>query len=563
MGGMAELFLARSVGGPIGVSKFVALKRILPQYSDNRDFIEMFIEEAKLNVNLSHSNIVSIYEFGVERGQSYIIMEYVNGRNLRQCLNKLKKEGRRYFSVDQIVYMIKELSSGLDHAHRCLNKANGKPLNIIHRDISPQNTMLSFDGEIKLIDFGIAKAENEAEKTQAGTLKGKYSYMSPEQVTGKKFDTRTDIFSLGIVFWELLANDRLFTSNNEMNTLKKIREAVVPPIEKLNPNVDKKLAAIVNKSLAKDPDLRYQSASDFYRDLNKYLNTNFPEFSSQDFSVFVKSLYASEIMEHRKKLIDYSKVNPQAHFSNDEQTVTMPNPLLPGENGTQLGEVSESSFNFKSITINEPRFKNRQRPSKPAPTPAPAQRRRAPFMLLLIGILALGLGFLFYPEYQGLDLGKNGMASESDRTLDPIVDTKFIVITSDPPGANITINSKNTGKTTPARVEVHPFEEFELSLRKDGYLEYQISTDAMEKSSFSGTLQKAAIGYLDINVEPADAIVFINGVRLKEKLPIRKYRVPSSIPITIKAVNPISKKSNQTTIKLKSQDHFKINLSPK
>src|SRR5690606_1727145 len=149
---------------------------------------------------------------GVERSQFFLVMEYVEGRNLRQVLNELKKSNTQ-FTIEQIVYMTKEVAAGLDHAHRCIDGATGKPLNITHRDMSPQNIMVSFEGEVKIIDFGIAKAETQLEATKAGTLKGKFGYMSPEQADGMPIDLRTDIFSLGIVLWELLANDRLFTSS--------------------------------------------------------------------------------------------------------------------------------------------------------------------------------------------------------------------------------------------------------------------------------------------------------------------------------------------------------------
>src|SRR5690606_31971323 len=250
MGGMAEIFLARSSGAG-GITKFNAIKRILPQYSGNNEFISMFKDEAKINVNLSHSNIVPIYEFGVETGQFYIVMEYVNRKNLRQILTRMLKDNDGYFAIDQIVYMIREVAAGLDHAHRCLDGSNGKPLNIIHRDMSPQNIMVSYEGEIKVVDFGIAKAESQAESTKAGTLKGKFAYMSPEQAAGEVIDLRTDIYSLGIVFWELLAKDRLFMANNELNTLKKVRDGKIPPIRSLNSDVTEALEKIVNKSLAR------------------------------------------------------------------------------------------------------------------------------------------------------------------------------------------------------------------------------------------------------------------------------------------------------------------------
>lgn len=320
-GGMAEVYLAKTTGAS-GVSKFLAVKRILPQFSDNPEFVEMFKEEAKIAVNLNHSNVVSIFDFGIEKRQFFLVMEYVEGQNLRQVINHLKKENK-YFSIDQIVYMIKEVAGGLDHAHRCIDGTTGRPLNITHRDMSPQNIMVSFEGEVKVVDFGIAKAETQLEQTRAGTIKGKFGYMSPEQADGQQVDLRTDVFSLGIVLWELLANDRLFTANSEAATLKKIRECQIPPVRKLNPAVPPELERICNKALAKDKSLRYQTSAAFHKDLSRFLNTQYPEFSAHDFSVFMKSAFSQMFLDNRKKLVEYAKVQSVSDATMVTATATM------------------------------------------------------------------------------------------------------------------------------------------------------------------------------------------------------------------------------------------------
>ncbi len=327
-GGMAEVYLSKSTGA-VGVNKFVAIKRILPQYSDHQEFIDMFKEEAKIAVNLNHGNVVSIYDFGVEKSQFFLVMEYVEGRNLRQILNELKKSNTQ-FTIEQIVFMIKEVAAGLDHAHRCIDGTTGRPLNIVHRDMSPQNIMVSFEGEVKIIDFGIAKAETQMEATKAGTLKGKYGYMSPEQADGQNIDPRTDIFSMGIVLWELLANDRLFTSNSEAAILRKIRECQVPSIRKINPSIPPELERIVNKALAKDRSLRYQTAAALHRDLNRFLNTQYPEFSPHDFSVFMKNAFSQVFLEQRRKLVEFAKI--QAQPTEDKTVVTQNDIRVPPKN---------------------------------------------------------------------------------------------------------------------------------------------------------------------------------------------------------------------------------------
>lgn len=311
MGGMAEVYLAKSTGAS-GVNKFLAIKRILPQFSQNQEFIAMFKEEAKIAVNLNHSNVVSIFDFGIEKNQFFLVMEYVEGRNLRQILNEFKKNSVQ-FTTEQIVYMVKEVAAGLDHAHRCIDGSTGRPLNITHRDMSPQNIMVSFEGEVKVIDFGIAKAESQIEETKAGTLKGKFGYMSPEQADGQVVDLRTDIFSLGIVLWELLANDRLFTSNSEAAILRKIRDCQIPSISRINPSVSPELEKIVNKALTKDKNIRYQTAAALHRDLNRFLNTHYPEFSPHDFSIFIKNSFTSAYQEQKRKLVEYARAKIEDH----------------------------------------------------------------------------------------------------------------------------------------------------------------------------------------------------------------------------------------------------------
>ena len=373
MGGMAEVFLARALGAG-GISKFFAIKRILPQYADSPEFVEMFREEAKIAINLKHSNIVSIHEFGIQEHQFFLVMDYVEGRNLRQILNKMKK-AKQQFSTEHIIYLIREIAAGLDHAHRCIDATTGKPLNITHRDMSPQNIMISFDGEVKIVDFGIAKAESQVETTRAGTLKGKFGYMSPEQAEGLSVDMRTDIFSLGIVMWETLANDRLFAANNEINTLRKIRDCHIPSLRKINPNIHSDLEKIVQKALARDKNLRYQTAAALHKDLNRFLNRQYPDFSSHDFAAYIKSIFAEEILQSRKKLVNYAKnsfAEQQSHspvHSFDDKTlvtksetdeevtssfVATETGVEPPSESTSPSSQSVASFNLSAITKGGP-----------------------------------------------------------------------------------------------------------------------------------------------------------------------------------------------------------------
>lgn len=352
-GGMAEVYLAKSLGAN-GINKFVAIKRILPQYSDNPEFIDMFKEEAKIAVNLNHGNVVSIYDFGVEKGQFYLVMEFVEGQNLRQILNHLKKENKE-LSIEQVIYLIKEVAAGLDHAHRCLDGTTGRPLNITHRDMSPQNVMMSFEGEVKIVDFGIAKAENQVENTRVGTIKGKFGYMSPEQADGQQVDSRTDIFSLGIVLWELLAKDRLFVAQSEAATLRRVRECQVPSLRKINPSIPPELERICNKALAKDKSIRYQTAAAFHKDLNRFLNLQFPEFSTQEFSKFMKSVYNKMYVENRKKFAEFAKSVAKEETTSVTQTSTstMTTTETESQAVAQLRTAQKPAGN-KNVVVSKP-----------------------------------------------------------------------------------------------------------------------------------------------------------------------------------------------------------------
>lgn len=305
-GGMADIYLARTVSLD-GSCKFIAIKRIQPQLSKDKDFVNMFREEAKIAISLNHNNIVSVLDFGYETDQYYLVMEYVDGFTLKKLYTEFKRENKT-LSIEQILYLVKEAASGLDYAHHATNPTNGKPLNLIHRDISPQNIMIAYHGAVKVIDFGIAQVDAAHNNKKTGTLKGKFRYMSPEQAELLELDSRSDVFSLGVVLWELLANDHLFNDKNDIKILHKIKACQIPSIRHINPRVPAELEQIVNKALTKDRNLRYQTAAEMSRDLNRMLNQKYPEFSQQEFGLAVKTFFQNSYENHRQKLINYAQM---------------------------------------------------------------------------------------------------------------------------------------------------------------------------------------------------------------------------------------------------------------
>ncbi|MDL1952481.1 serine/threonine protein kinase, partial [Acidobacteria bacterium ACD] len=288
---MAEVYKAR-MRGEEGFEKIVAIKRILPHMADNDDFITMFIDEAKLAAQLTHNNIIHIYDLGKVDQYHFIAMEFVDGKDLRSIL-KLAQERAFPLPVELALFVASKIANALDYAHR-RSGPDGQELNLVHRDVSPQNILISFEGDIKLCDFGIAKATTKVSQTQTGALKGKLQYMSPEQAWGKKIDRRTDIFSLGIVLFEMLTGERLFTGDTDLTILEQVRDArVVAPSTK-NPEVPKKVDQIVLKALSKDAKDRYQNASELEKDLNAVLYSFQPAPGPADLAIYMHRLLESQ-----------------------------------------------------------------------------------------------------------------------------------------------------------------------------------------------------------------------------------------------------------------------------
>jgi eukaryotic-like serine/threonine-protein kinase len=621
-GGMAEVFLAKSLGAS-GVNKFLAIKRILPQYSDKQEFIDMFKEEAKIAVNLNHGSVVSIYDFGIERGQFFLVMEYVEGRNLRQILNELKKNVQQ-FSIEQVAYMMKEVAAGIDHAHRLLDGATGKPFNLVHRDMSPQNIMVSYEGEVKVIDFGIAKGDTQAEQTKTGTLKGKFGYMSPEQADGQSIDSRTDLFSMGIVLWELLAHDRLFTSNSEAAILRKIRECQIPSIRKINPSVPIDLENIVNKALARDKALRYQTAAAFHKDLNRFLNTEYPDFSSHDFSVFVKNAFAEVYAESKRKLVEYAQVSNLEEKGHDTQTLTYaPSnnsqeskatssiqmqgmPAMPNDSGDEkLNIETETKIKVDLSNLKDDQGQTFIRRNN---TPSPNSNQKTTVTtthrnigasatrtttniqkkssidpvasLFVVAIIGVG-GFLLWKNQQSIKnvytktvtsitSNNNSNTKKTELTSDTEEQTDLaatslvtVTVTSEPLGAEVFINGKPTNLVTPAQVQIPSNKDVVLKLQKMGYLAYENTIYSTENGkTFKTTLLSGKSGALNLAIVNGGAqpVIEINGMKINDTLPLKNYRIPAGLPVVIQVSNPFLGLKTQQTIIVEENESKSLEL---
>lgn len=325
VGGMAELFRARA-GGAEGFEKIVVIKRLLPHMTADPHFNAMFIDEAKITARLAHPKIAQTYELGRHGDQLYIAMEYVDGID---GLALLRESAHRREAIDAgiAVYVVQATLDALDFAHH-LQTDDGSLMGIVHRDVSPSNILLSRRGDIKLVDFGIAHTAEQDHRTKAGTLKGKYGYMSPEQVLGEGLDPRSDVFAAGIVLSEFLTGRRLFAAGNELDVLLMVRDARLDRLDRFGAGIEPGLDAILRKALIKDRSQRFASAADFREALDEWMFTQRKRVSPREIAELVASYYDAAQARRREHVASAAEVTTSVHDS---------------------GEIDPSSFEIEGI----------------------------------------------------------------------------------------------------------------------------------------------------------------------------------------------------------------------
>ncbi len=455
-GGMAEIYLGKAIG-EAAFQRICAIKRILPHYSQDKEFIEMFRDEAHICKRLQHANIVQVYDFTEVEGSYALIMEHVDGCDLRTLLSACESAKTR-LTIAMSLYITANAARALHYAHTKSDEITKEPLGIVHRDISPQNILISYEGEVKITDFGIASAENKITETRPGVVKGKYSYMSPEQVAAKQLDGRSDIFSLAIVLWECLAMKRLFAGQTEVESIRRVQNCEISyNLRELNPSIDEELYNIVMKGLAKERRHRYQSAAAFEKDLLRYLHSKYSEFIASELGNFLKRILAKkrgktqdDIKETLSQIHVKPATNPQIEMSSSEiehQTGIHRSTIKPIPNTGALSQPlkSKPTTSIQSAnknSVQQPVY--RRQPNK--------KNRDNKFLGFLFMILLAFGGYWFAKKY--------------------ILDQKLhLKLEAEPDSVLISINGKkiHDGFTkTPAKLTLKPG-TYSLELSRPGY----------------------------------------------------------------------------------------------
>jgi eukaryotic-like serine/threonine-protein kinase len=395
-GGMADVFLSVA-RGQMGFNKLAVIKRLRQALAEETAFRNMFLDEARLAARLSHPNIVHTYEVGEQGGVYFIAMEYLEG----QSLNKVHKEALRRkeaFDPSIAVRVIADALAGLGYAHE-LRDYDGRPLSIIHRDISPHNIFVTYDGHTKLVDFGIAKAALSSTETEVGVLKGKVAYMSPEQAMGQRIDSRSDLFAMGIVLWELLAQQRLMTGESAANTLHKLMNEPIPRLSQVLPHVDPNLDLLVARALEKDPNNRWQSASEMRGALESWLTAQPRHARPEDVGRRMMALFGSVREETQRQIQRHMAAITSASNTQELQALTAESLKRMEQSGANVsgqllrlgtsgsGSGSGVLANYGGLASNPTGYPNV--PTGHVMTPPPQRSSSALLIVITIGCFVL------------------------------------------------------------------------------------------------------------------------------------------------------------------------------
>jgi hypothetical protein len=487
-GGMAEIYLAlqRSVAG---FEKLIVIKRILPGMTQDRSFIDMLLHEARVAATLSHPNIVQTIDVGQVEGTYYIALEHIHGEDLRSIVRQMKKKGVTEFPLEHAIAIILGMCAGLAYAHE-RRDLDGTALNIVHRDISPQNVLVGFAGDVKIVDFGVAKSGTQTvTETKSGQLKGKIPYMSPEQARGEELDWRSDIFAIGVMLFELTTGKRLFKGGTEFETLKLIIERDYPRPSWVATNYPPPLEAIVLRALEKDRDKRYQSAREMQADLEAFVRDEKLPVSSIALAEFMKMLFEEKLAAQKEALMQGRQLAEiiAAEIVHSERT------------GTGIGETGR----FSSVSTSGA--------GVATGTVPPPGKSGAKLAMIFLPLIAIGAAVGIYLTRSKPN--RNPIPVAVPTIQEPAVKKAKLLVTSDPVGAHIWINGEVRTELTPATIENLPIGEIDVKVGKEGYaskLEKVELKGGDEPTTRNFTLQKGVVT-IEINGAPTGALATLDG----------------------------------------------------
>jgi serine/threonine-protein kinase len=455
---MAEVFKGR-IQGPAGFERVFVVKRILPHLSEEPTFIKMFVEEAKLSARLNHPNIVQIFELGAVDGEYFISMEYIRGHDLADTMRAIWKTMGPP-RPELVAYVGREACRALSYAHS-LTDDHGRPLGMIHRDVSPSNIMLSYEGSVKLLDFGIAKALGEApETTKSGTMKGKYAYMAPEQTDGGEVDSRIDIFSCGIVLHEVLTGRRLFKGNNDIQTIERVRRCEVPPPSFQNPMCPPEFDNIVLKALARDRNERFSTAAEMADALDDVVHAS--RFQPGHLAHLLHDLFPLEIGGGAS----LPERRPPTHTSTNLSNVTGSSGIPSAVRSPTIQPIARSVPYGHGMGGFDPAETLRKGGSRGKVAAAV--------------VLALGVGG--FAVWKGMALRNPPASAPHAASFDPA--RRFnIYVKSEPSGADIFLDgaSRPVGATpVTLPIDLNGVSSVRMVLKKPGYEDFQqiVTTDS-------------------------------------------------------------------------------------
>ncbi|RKH24975.1 PEGA domain-containing protein [Corallococcus praedator] len=495
-GGMGQVFLAQEHG--TGFERLVVLKLILPHLAEDEEFLDMFLEEARLVARLSHPNLITILDLTEIEGRHCLAMEYVQGEDVRR-LDRFARKQEKPLPVGLVIRIIADAAAGLSYAHGARD-GQGQPLQLVHRDVSPQNVLVGFDGGVKVIDFGVAKAATSGQQTATGVLKGKYPYMSPEQANGQPVDGRSDQFALGVVMWELLTGKRLFKGDTDLMTLRLVRDCQIPPPSQLNPKLPPGLDEVLLKALAPTAEGRYPDCAAFRLALEDYaLNLRLPS-SSAHLAAYLRGLYAERIATES----DPSKLDQLAEDADlDSQSNS-------SRNGMPTSGARGLASSRASKLVGPPsRPPTRVEPEATRGTAAlaPVAPKRRTWLPYVAGGVALMLGGAAVVWLRGTQTAvppppvatvtrtpeeaQGHTPPEAPARPTPAQPVRLMV-TSEPPGATVQVGGEERG-TTPVALPLVPGEpSVAVTLALNGYEPVTRQVSAADAPTVAVALQRRA-----------------------------------------------------------------------